>query len=243
MSKKVFWVSIAGIVISFAGGFLIANAINRNEINTLTAENGRLKKSSGELASGKTNPGLSAELIQEKIAEAEKNKDNFTFQKGLGLALYRYSNMTQDADLLSDIKKLLVRANELNPDDYDVLVSLGNVCFDIGRIEKNTESLAKARGFYAKALEKNSRDINVRTDLGWTYLFSDPAETDKAIGEFRKSLEINAQHEKSLQLISEAFIKDGRLADAKENLAKLRSVNPQNSEIARLEKQLETEKK
>ena len=222
---------------------MIANAINRSEINTLTAENGRLKKNSDERSNGKTIPALSNELIREKLAEAGKNKDNFTFQKNLGLALYRYSNMTQDTDLLADVKKLLERANELNNDDYDVLVSLANVNFDIGRIEKKTKSLEEARGFYTKALAKNSRDINVLTDLGWTYLIADPPETDKAIDEFRKSLVINSKHEKSLQLISQALLNQGKVAEAKDYLAKLKAVNPQNQELTKLEKQLETEKK
>jgi len=227
---------------SFAGGFLIANAINRNEINTLTSENSRLKKNNEELTQGKTKPALSKELIREKLAEAEKNKDNFAYQKDLGLALYRYSTMTQDTNLLADVRKLLGRANDLNQDDYEVLVSLGNVNFDLGRIKNKSEPLEKAREIYKKALAKNSQDLNVRTDLGWTYLVADPPDADKAIVEIKKSLELNSKHEKSLQLISEAFVKQGKQEEARSYLQTLKEVNPQNSGLLKLEKKLETEK-
>ena len=237
---KFFWVSIIGIVISFAGGFLIANAINRSEITTLTAENGRLKKNLSESVIRDAPPKLSDEQIRKNLAEAEKNKDNFSLQKNLSLALYRYSKLTKDKKLLVDVKKLLLRANKLNPDDFDVLVSLGNIHFDIGRIEKKPESIENARGYYRKALAKNSQNIDVRTDLGWTYLAAAPAETQKAIEEFRKSLEINAKHEKSLQLIIEAFLKQGNNSEARNYLAKLKTVNPKNGALSKLEKQLET---
>ena len=222
---------------------MVANAINRNEINTLTAENGRLKKNNDTLSSGKSNPALSKEAIQEKLAEAEKNKDNFTYQKNLGMALYRYSNMTQDAELLPDIQKLLSRANNLNQDDYEVLVTLGNVNFDIGRIKRKSEAFEKAREFYRQALEKNTQDINVRTDLGWTYLSATPPNPMKAVDSFQKSLQINPKHEKSLQLMSQSLIMQGKVAEAREYLVKLKQVNPQNQELSKLEKQLETEKK
>ncbi|NNE99695.1 MAG: tetratricopeptide repeat protein [Pyrinomonadaceae bacterium] len=230
-------------MISFAGGFLIANAINRSKIDALTAENGRLSKNNEQLSEGRANPQLSKELIEEKLAEAESNKGNFTFQRDLGMALYRYSTMTRETGLLSDVRDLLKRANKLNPADYDVLVSLGNVDFDIGRIESSEESLENARKSYTEALEKNSQDINVRTDLGWTYFFGKPPEFEKAIREFRKSLEINPKHEKTLQLISEALLQQGSPDEASKYLKTLKEINPQNSELSKLEKQLETKTK
>lgn len=110
MNGKVFWLSIAAVVVSFVGGFLLANALNRSELNALRAENERLKTSSNESTENQTGLALSDEEIREKIAEADRNPNNYPFQKNLGLALYRYAAMKQDADLLAEAGRFLSRA-------------------------------------------------------------------------------------------------------------------------------------
>ncbi len=242
MNKKFVWLSILGVILSFVGGFFLANALNRGEISSLTAENARLKKNQSGQTSQQSEVDLSDKEIQEKIAEAKKNPKDFAFQKGLGLGLYRYAMLKQDKDLLVDVSMLLQRANDLNPDDYDVIVSLGNVYFDLGQIEKDKESNLKARKLYQKALEKNPKDVNVRTDFGLTYLLTEDAEIDKAIGELEKSLELNSKHEKTLQFLTQAKIKKGNLDEAEKYLAKLKEINPKNQGIADLEGQIKQNK-
>jgi tetratricopeptide (TPR) repeat protein len=238
MNKKIFWLSIIGIIISFAGGFLLANALNRNEINNLTAENERLKNE--KVQTGQNNPEseLTENEIEEKLAEAEKNPDNFNFQKGLGLGLYRYAMLRQDKALLNKVEKLLQRAYELNSDDYEVIVSLGNIYFDLGQINKDQNSNDKARKLYIEALAKNPKDINVRTDLGLTYLLTESPQVEKASDELEKSLEIDPKNERALQYMTETQIKQGNNKKASEYLAKLKEVNAQNSGIEDLEKQI-----
>ena len=197
MNKKVFWISLVAVIISFFGGFLLANALNRNELNTIRAEIERLKNSSPQ---DKSEVSLSDEEIRQKIAEADKNPENFNFQKNLGLALYRYATMKQDAQLLAEVARLLTRANQKDEKDYEVLITLGNCYFDIGYIKKNNENLTKAREFYQKALTQKPNDVDVRTDLGLTYFLVNPPETDKALAEFQKSLQTNPKHEKTLQV-------------------------------------------
>ena len=92
-----------------------------------------MNSSSKTASRSSATPELSKEEIRKKIVDAEENQNNFTFQKELGLALYRYAIMKRDQELVSEVVKLLERANKLNPKDYDVLVSLGNAHFDIGR--------------------------------------------------------------------------------------------------------------
>jgi len=43
MKAKVFWITLIAVLLSFAGGFLFANALNRGELNALKAESERLK--------------------------------------------------------------------------------------------------------------------------------------------------------------------------------------------------------
>ncbi len=217
---------------------MLANALNRNELNSLTAENERLKKTQADTAQNKTDSELSEAEIREKIAEAEKNPSNFRFQKDLGLGLYRYAMFRQDQTLLIEVAKLLQRAYDLNSDDYEVTVSLGNIYFDLGQINKDKKSNEKARNLYKKALDKNPKDINVRTDLGLTYLLSDSPQTGKAIEELEKSLEIDPKSERALQYVAQAHIKQGSIEKAEEYLAKLKEVNAQNKSIMDLENQI-----
>jgi tetratricopeptide (TPR) repeat protein len=230
MSKSYFWLSILGILISFAGGFLLANALNRNELNSLRGENERLKNTSPQTASS-----LSNEEIRQKIAEADQNPNNLPFQKNLGMALYRYAAFKQETDLLTETIRLLDRAYENDPTDYDVLVTLGNAHFDIGFIEKNNSEFLKAREFYLKALEQKPDDTDVRTDLGLTYYLTEPREMEKALNEFKKSLQVNERNEKTLQVLAQAFISEKNAAEAEKYITKLKEVNKNNPALPQIE--------
>jgi len=238
MDKKIFWILTAAVIISFVGGFLLANALNRSELNNLRAETERLKNSSNPSPKNNAELSLSDEEIRRKIAEADQNPDNFNFQKNLGLALYRYAAMKQDADLLLEVARLLTRANQKDEKDYDVLITLGNSFFDIGYIKKDNEPLIKSRQFYQKALAQNPNDVDVRTDLGLTYFLVNPPETDKAIAEFQKSLQTNPKHEKTLQVTAQAFLSQNKPEEAEKYLTRLKEVNPQNQFLPELDLQL-----
>jgi tetratricopeptide (TPR) repeat protein len=230
MKTKVLLLSIVAVIVSFIGGFLLANALNRNDLNSLRAENERLKNSQAASSASEDENTLSDEEIARKIAEADQNPNNFAFQKGLGLGLYRYATVKQDAKLLEEVERLLNRANQLNAKDYDVIVALGNINFDVGYFKKDNEKFRAAREFYQKALEQKPNDSDLRTDLGLTYFLMTPPETDRAITEFQKSLQTNAKHEKTLQVLTDALLSQNKTNEAEKYLELLRQVN-QNNEV------------
>ena len=228
MNKKLFWLSIIAVIISFIGGFILANALNRSEISNLQAENGRLKNLQETAKQNDQELTLSSDEIDKKIAEADQNPKNISFQKNLGIALYNYASMKQDAELLSEISRILTRAYNDNPQDTDVAVTLGNIYFDIGYLKKINENFLKARELYQKALEQKPNDANIRTDLGLTYFLTDPPDTDKAIAEFRKSLLVDSKHEKTLQVLTQALLSENKYAEAEKYLEQLKNINPNN---------------
>lgn len=222
------------VVLSFTGGFLLANALNRNELNLLRGENERLKKTS----QSNSNNVLSDEEIRAKIAEADQNPDNFDFQKNLGIALYRYATVKQDAQLLTEVERLLSRAHKLNEKDFEVLESLGHTYFDIGYARKDNENFQKSREIYDMALDVKPDAIDIKTDYGLTYLFENPPQNEKAIEQLENVLQENPKHERALQFVAQAHARQKNLKEAEGYLAKLREVNPQSQFIAEVESQI-----
>lgn len=235
MNNKFLGISILAVLVSFAGGFLLANALNRNEIANLTAENTRIQKTQNGEQKKVSEINLSDEEINKKLAEAKANPKDFAFQKGLGLGLYRYAALKQDVRLLEEVSVLLDRAYQINSDDYEVIVSLGNILFDLGQIKKDSNSNLKAREFYAKALKKNEKDTNVITDFAMTYLLTESPDLEKAITEFEKALAVDPKNEKALFYMTQAQVENENLADAGKYLAILKEVNPKNERISELE--------
>ena len=226
---------LAGLV----AGFLLANAVNRNEISTLRAETEQLRKNgattpTAPTAQSNSSTTLSDEEIGATIQRADQNATDFQTQRSHGIALYRYGAMKQDVKLLQQSIRILDRAMSLKPDDYDVTITLGNAHFDIGYFSKDNESLAKAREVYAKGLAAKPGDVDVQTDLGLTYFLETPPNLDMAAREFKKSLDKNPNHEKTLQLMIQTLAKQSKTSEANEYLEKLRTLNPDSPSIAEL---------
>lgn len=231
MNKKIFLLSILAVVASFVGGFLVANAFNRQDLSALRQEIENLKKARAETERNKQEMTLSDEEIGQRIAEADKSPNNIPFQKNLGLALYNYASMRQNADLLKEVSRLVSRVYADNPNDYTAIVTLGNINFDLGYFNKSDENLKKAREFYQKALRQKPDDADVITDLGLTYFLAEPPESDRAVAEFEKSLQINPKSEKTLQAIVQVLNSQEKTAEAEKYIVRLKEINPANEAL------------
>ena len=238
MNSKILWLSIIAVIISFFGGFYLANSFNGSELNKLRAENEQLKKNVTEKPQDDSEATLSDDEIRQKIAAADKNPTDLPFQRNLGLALYRYGAMKQDANLISESARLLQRVFEKDPKDHDVTVALGNAYFDIGFIKKDSQSMQKGRDFYLKALEQKPDDSDVKTDLGISYFVSTPPDFEKAAAELQKALAVNPKHERALLYMTQTLLKQNKQAEAEKYLAKLKEVNPQTPSLAELNSQI-----
>lgn len=237
MQKNTILLVIIAALGGFIGGFWLANSINRSALNSTGP---RPTGSTGSPAIQQTaaSSELSEDEIRSKIADADNNPDNFAFQKELGTALYRYAVMKQDVSSLIQAIRILDRANLLNPKDFDVLVALGNAHFDIGFFEEDATRFQKAREVYTRALGIRPGDPDVSTDLGITYFLQKPPAYDKAVTELTKVSASNPKHERSLQFLTQTYMKQNKLADAEKTLVKLKSINPGNPAITELASQI-----
>jgi tetratricopeptide (TPR) repeat protein len=142
--------------------------------------------------------------------------------------------MKQDADILNKSIRLLERASLLDGNDRTILVSLGNAYFDLGYYSNQNNGFEKARDIYRRALEIKPDDAEVRTDYGLTYFLHAPPDLDSAVTEFRKALEADPRHVKTLQFLVQALVKQNKPEAAVEYLERLKAADPSNASIKEL---------
>lgn len=235
MSKFAGLLAIAGVAVGFVLGFLVANSVNRSEINGLRAQ---LDSQRTSTSASSEKDGLSEEEIRDKIAEADQNPKNVTYQKNLGLALYRYGAIKNDSTVIAEAIRLLERASQLTPNDKDIALGLANAQFDFGYSTKDNASLAKARESYRKILS-TKEDVDIRTDLGMTYFLHDPPDDHSAITEFKRVLAADPQNQKALEFVVQSLTRIGNGADAAKYLEALKQAHPTDASIANLQAQLD----
>lgn len=236
MDKNTILFVIIALLVGFIGGFLLANSMNRAEINAIRSLGG--KQTSLPVQTNSQEPTLSDAELKAKIAEADANSSNFAFQKDLGIALYRYAAMKQDVGILAESQRILERANSLDNRDFDVLVSLGHAYFDLGFSKKDGAGFQKAREIYANALQIQPDDADIQTDIGISYYWQPSPDYNKAAAQLEKVGAANPTHTRSMQYLARSYIKLKRLADAEKLTAKIKSINPNEGGLAELNSEL-----
>jgi tetratricopeptide (TPR) repeat protein len=234
MTKENILYSIIGVLLGVLAGYVFASTVNqrgyvaRTPVGSVAA--GQAEQGSPALPQdhpplpsngAAEQPGAeSSAEDQALIEQAEAEPKNFDAQMRAAEVQYKNRRFTEAI-------QLLMRANQLRPQSYEAIVALGNANFDANNFEI-------AERWYTAALVKQPQDINVRTDLGLTFLFREQQNVDRAIQEFRRSLAINPSHEQTLQNMVFALTKKGNYAEAEAMLGKLREVNPNNPSLAKL---------
>jgi Flp pilus assembly protein TadD len=74
-------------------------------------------------------------------------------------------------------------------------------------------------------------------------MFREPANYDRAIQEFKRSLEVDPNHAQTLQNLTVAYTKKGDAANASATLAKLSAADKSNPAIAKLQSDIAALKK
>jgi tetratricopeptide (TPR) repeat protein len=236
MTKDNILFSIIGLLLGLIIGFLATNSLNERGSAPRSQSSASKTAQSSDLPADHPpiNPSntvaepqqqMPPAAVTEAIQQARNEPNNFEAQMKaaqLFLEIRRYDEAID----------FLLRANQLRPDSYEAIVQLGNAYFD-------AEKYKEAEQWYTAALIKNADDINVRTDLGLTFLFREPPDVDRAIKEFRKSLERDPRHEQTLQNLVVALTRKGDAKEARATLAKLEEINPANPALPKLRSDLE----
>jgi tetratricopeptide (TPR) repeat protein len=232
MTKENVLFGIIGLILGLIVGFAVTNSINRGGYGQTIAQNSNAAVGAlppqinnqvvrdqpaggGNAAGGAAMPG-----VQQAIDRAKNEPSNSDAQIAAGEMFYRIQRFDEAIQYFE-------RANAVKPDDLNVLVKLGNSYFDTGKYDQ-------AEKWYTAALKKNPNDVNVRTDLGLTFYLRQPRDIERAVSEYRKSLETNPNHELTLQNLAAALKEKGDAQALNETLARLETVNPQNPVVKQL---------
>jgi tetratricopeptide (TPR) repeat protein len=227
MNKENILFGIVGLLAGLIIGFMVANSINQNAVVPVAAadpaitSNSNLPPGHPDIGSAKGGaPGVMQPEVQAIIDKAKQSPNDFDAQEKAAEAYYQI-------DKFDEAINYLKAANKLKPDDREVIVHLGNANFDADHYEE-------AEKWYTEALAKKADDVDVRTDLGLTFVLREPPNYDRAIQEFNKSLETDPAHVQTLQNLTVAYTKKGDAAKASATLAKLEAADPQNKQLAKL---------
>jgi tetratricopeptide (TPR) repeat protein len=236
MTKNIFY-SIAGIVLGFFVGFIVANFGGRQRLglsatNASSARGANQTQADGQLPpnhpdisnTGGTSAASTNAQAQEAMDAADRNPKDFMAQLQAAVIFYRLNSF--------DKAKLYVeRALAIRPDDPDALVGMGHIKFEMG-------DYTGAATYYEKVLAQHPNDPDLLTALGNTYARRTPPDYDRAITQFRKALGAEPKNEGALESLADAAIHKGDKATARDAVDKLAAANPSNPALSSLRSKL-----
>jgi Tfp pilus assembly protein PilF len=235
--------AVSGLLIGFLIGFFFSNTINRRENEALRAQFARVQHEA-QIANDDarqnattTNKALTEDEIHEAIATTDARPADIYLQRNFGAALYRYASENGHEKYLTDAARMLKRASDNDPKDYELTVMLANALFDIAQ-KNDPASVKEARQYYAQALQMRPNDANVRMDYGLTFYLAQPSDPQRAIAEYRRALAADPQHELTLQNLAIALLSVGNVNEAQKRVDELEKVNATNLALPNLRTQL-----
>ncbi|MEO8648822.1 MAG: tetratricopeptide repeat protein [Acidobacteriota bacterium] len=214
--------TIIGLLAGAMIGFFVANSINTSvAITNMGSSQPAAGLPSGHpnVPSGNGEGGAIPE-VQAAIENARQNPTDFEAQMKAAELFYQIQRFDGATEFLK-------KANEIQPENYEVVVNLGNASFDAEKYEE-------AEKWYSTALAKKQDDRDVRTDLGLTFVFRPKPDYDRAITEFKRVLEDDPGHKQALQNLTVAYTKKEDAANANLTAERLEKVDPTNSSLAKL---------
>lgn len=227
MNKENILFAIVGLLLGLIIGFMFANNVNQkvnSPMQTAVKQNPNMPEGHPDINGMNQPAAANTQQAEAAMEKAKLEPDSFEAQ-------VKAAEMNYQIEAYDKAVEYLTRANKIKPEDYPTIVNLGNAYFDGG-------NYAEAEKWYAAALVKKPEDENVRTDLGLTFIFRDPANYDRAIEEFEAVLAKNINHPQALQNLTVAYTKKGNTAKATETVNKLESVDPTNVSIAKLREEI-----
>jgi len=223
MSKDNILFALVGVGFGLFFGFVFVVWANQRAVEA-RPQSGANGEAEAQSSIAVADQGQIQAVLADAAKRARANPQDFNAQMTAGGIAYK-------AHQYDDALEFFLKANQLKPDEVEPVIQLGNVNYDAGR-------LTAAEKWYTAALLKEPDNVNVRTDLGLTFLLREPPDYDRAVAEFRRSLERDPRHEQTLQNLVVALTRKGDKEEARATVKKLQAVNPDNPALAQLQSDL-----
>ena len=157
MKKDSVLVGIIGLLLGLIIGFMFANGINQRGGGAMPTQNAQqnpaLPPEHPPIASNAATPaGPDMQAVQEAINLAKSGQNNFEAQM-------KAADYTYQAQRFDEAIQFLSRANQLQPDNYEAIVLLGNVNYDAGRYAEAEPLYQQALSIRQGSLPKGHPDI------------------------------------------------------------------------------------
>lgn len=223
---------VFGLIVGLVVGFVFANSVNKTGIEKASAQPSSVTGTPASPAIPPDHPPVGGSTgdatqtapvgqVMESIEKAKQQPQNFEAQMTAADLYYQIQRF-------EDAAKFYEAASKLKPNEAEPIIKAGNAFFD-------GEKYEIAETWYVRALEKDPKNINVRTDLGLTYFLREPRDVDRAIKEYKVSLGINPDHEVTLQNLALAYSEKGDKENLKTTIEKLKKINPKNPAVTKAE--------
>jgi tetratricopeptide (TPR) repeat protein len=235
MKKDNLMSAILGLIVGLVVGFVFANNVNTTTAGIPVAQMAASAPAANNPAFPADHPPVGASAgdptqaaplpqVMEAIEKAKLQPQNYESQMTAADLYYQIQRY-------EDAARFYEAANKLKPGDAEPIIKAGNSHFDAEKYEI-------AEKWYLLALEKEPKNINVRTDLGLTYFLRSPRDIDRAVKEYKVSLAIDPDHEITLQNLALAFVENEDRESLRTTIERLKRVNPKNPAVVKTEQML-----
>jgi tetratricopeptide (TPR) repeat protein len=222
--------TVLGLVVGLVIGFIFANNFNRSAGDRpaapSVAANSETKKQ--DLPANHPPVGTTSEPdkasgprpeVMAAIDKAKAQPKDYEAQMTAADLYYQIQRF-------DDAAQFYEAAAKLKPGETEPMIKGGNAYFDAEKYEQ-------AQKWYEMALQKEPKNVNVRTDLGLSFFLREPRDIERAIKEYKRSLEIDPDHEVTLQNLALAYSESGDKQNFQTTFEKLRRINPTNPVITK----------
>lgn len=232
MKKDNILFGVFGLIVGLVVGFVFANSVNKTGFEKASAQAPIANGSATNPVMPPDHPPLGGQTgnatqtapipqVMESIDKAKQQPDNYEAQMTAADLYYQIQRFEEAA-------KYYEAASKLKPNESEPMIKAGNSYYD-------GEKFEIAEKWYIKALEKDPKNLNVRSDLGLTFFMRTPPDRDRAIKEYKTVLAADPTHEMALQNLVIALSETSDKEALKTTLEKLKKVNPQNPAVKKLE--------
>ena len=178
MTRENFLFAIIGVLLGFIFGFMLHGVMSERDAERAAASTQQRPQMPAdhppvESSGASGDPQQTMQEVQQTIAKARNDPKDFDAQ----IAAARLEYQIQQYD---EAIKFLLTANQIKPDNYDVLVMLGIVNANAGHWDA-------AEKWYKAAATRNPKDVTVASSLADISLRKgDVAASEKAITNLEK---------------------------------------------------------